>query len=447
VALLVLAAALLVASPAAALRNANVKRTIDISTSLAVQESVVELTDGPAATFDVAVRADNATAVGDVSAAQKVDGKDENLKLIATEDTKNGDVAIKLFRFKLEKELKSGDTTTVVIRIVYVGALKPFPESIATMRDNQLVTFHDNLHFFSPYATDKETTTVKLASSALESHSPKGTVAKDVITYEAKENVAPYSYKLLQAHYQNNSPFIVAESCHRIITLTSDNINVEEHYKIVHTGATLDGSFSRLEYQYGGAATGVRGVKAIIPGSAHNIYFRDQIGNVSTSTLEESGDDILVTLNQRFPLFGGWKNDFYWGYDLPVGEYVKDAGKGSIARIPFASPLLDNYIKDMTVEIVFPLASTGIKVSIDGVEQTTVVKSTPVALEFSGGKPTHILKAKNVVTTSPKTIEVAYVGGSGSMLKYILFPGAALVILYVMVNAASTDDTASRKRQ
>lgn len=70
------------------------------------------------------------------------------------------------------------------------------------------------------------------------------------------------------------------------------------------------GEWSRLRFmqdarRHGAAA--VRDLQAVLPRSAHSLYFRDEIGNISTSAVRRLRDKLDVRLQPRFPLFGGWQ--------------------------------------------------------------------------------------------------------------------------------------------
>lgn len=49
-----------------------------------------------------------------------------------------------------------------------------------------------------------------------------------------------------------------------------------------------------------------------------DIYYRDNIGNVSTSVTRHSLHGVELSLLSRFPMYGGWKNAWYQGYNLPT---------------------------------------------------------------------------------------------------------------------------------
>ena len=72
----------------------------------------------------------------------------------------------------------------------------------------------------------------------------------------------------------------------------------------------LQGEWSRLRYQQNpmrnGAAT-IKEMTAVLPRDASALYFRDEIGNISTSAVRRLRDKTEVRLQPRFPLLGGWQ--------------------------------------------------------------------------------------------------------------------------------------------
>jgi len=56
----------------------------------------------------------------------------------------------------------------------------------------------------------------------------------------------------------------------------------------------------------------------LLPELATDVYYRDEIGNISTSNLRQEDDGgVGLELRPRFPLFGGWKTHYVIGYNLP----------------------------------------------------------------------------------------------------------------------------------
>ena len=68
-------------------------------------------------------------------------------------------------------------------------------------------------------------------------------------------------------------------------------------------------------------------LQTVLPASARDVYYRDEIGNISTSNLREQDDSVELELRPRFPLFGGWKTHYYIGYNVPSYQYLYENGE------------------------------------------------------------------------------------------------------------------------
>jgi oligosaccharyltransferase complex subunit alpha (ribophorin I) len=64
------------------------------------------------------------------------------------------------------------------------------------------------------------------------------------------------------------------------------NIAVDDKYQIENIGALLEGEFGRIDYDdYGknGGKNAIRKLRARLPIRSFGLWYRDEIGNVSTS--------------------------------------------------------------------------------------------------------------------------------------------------------------------
>lgn len=127
-----------------------------------------------------------------------------------------------------------------------------------------------------------------------------------------------------------------------------------------HSGAALKQGFSRIEYQMRNAkAASFNALTATLPKGASDVYYRDIIGNISTSHVRPGRESTLMEIETRFPLFGGWKTEWYQGYNVPASPYLSTNENGSFtitfdANIPF--PELP--IEDYTLKVVLPEGAT-----------------------------------------------------------------------------------------
>ena len=79
--------------------------------------------------------------------------------------------------------------------------------------------------------------------------------------------------------------------------------------------------------------------------SATDTYYRDDIGNISTSALRVLDDAVELEIRPRFPLFGGWKTHYLIGYNVPSYEYLFTKGDNFVLNMR----LLDHIFDDMLV--------------------------------------------------------------------------------------------------
>jgi len=355
--------ALLLALADASLVNEEVSREIDLKSHLVKIATTITLkNDGDSAviSFDFAVDPTHASELAHISASQD----DDSLSIL------DGGDGIKVVA--LANSLGAGEQTEVVVNEVYYKAVTPFPKEI-TQSQSQLVVYKGNHFFYSPYETVTQSTTVLLPSATTESYSKFGGASKDDDTikygdHKEFENVAPLSQSQMKIHYENNNPFLAVSTHERLIELSHwGNIAVEETLNVKHIGAGLKGSFSRYDYQRqpNSGQSSVKSFKTILPASADDVYYRDEIGNISTSNLLKTEDSVDFEIRPRFPLFGGWKTFYYFGYNLPSYNYLYSRGDLNVLKMRFVDHIMDDQaIEDFTLKIILPEGSKNINVQL-----------------------------------------------------------------------------------
>jgi len=148
----------------------------------------------------------------------------------------------------------------------------------------------------------------------------------------------------------------------------------------------------------------------------------------------------------RFPLFGGWKTQFYQGYSVPVQELLTVArGDRYTLTVPFSVPFSEVWVQDLTVKVVLPEWARDVKVDVpfqveevrgwggasrgkgrgrgqgnmidddddDGPstarhQQSRTSRLTYLDTSLSGGRPVIVLKKQNVVAEHIQPITVSY---------------------------------------
>ncbi|URE40658.1 dolichyl-diphosphooligosaccharide--protein glycosyltransferase [Musa troglodytarum] len=306
------------------------------------------------------------------------------------------------YSVSLPKGLEKGGTVSLDILAIFTHSLQPFPEEI-TQADGQLVVYQDSAYYLSPYTVKVQTLGIRLPGGRVESYTkfPNAKLVDSEITYGPFENFPAFSYSPVIVHFENNYPFAVAHELVREIEISHwGNVQITEHYNLVHGGAKTKGGFSRLDYQ---ARASVRGASSFnhlifrLPPRAHSIYYRDEIGNISTSHFWGDSRKTQLEIEPRFPIFGGWKTSFTIGYGLPLQDFLFKVDGKRMLNITFGSPM---------DEVVLPEGSNGISASVPfPTKQGEEIKYSHLDIV---GRPVLVLEKSNVVPEHNLYFQVYY---------------------------------------
>eukprot|EP00026_Physarum_polycephalum_P002098 Phypoly_transcript_02102.p1 GENE.Phypoly_transcript_02102~~Phypoly_transcript_02102.p1 ORF type:complete len:596 (+),score=121.69 Phypoly_transcript_02102:57-1790(+) len=385
--------------------NTKVLRSIDLTTQLARHTINITAENKGASTSTYSLAVQNATNLAFIKAES-----DAGASLVVTPgeaDKTNGYTT-----YKINLAIDAGKTVNFKVYLVYFASLKPFPTEI-TMNGRQLVRYYSNAYFYSPYPTGHQRTTVKLASTHLEGHSEAPTpikVSGDTITYGAYSDIKPLTHASLWVHFENHSPFLTITKMVKEYEVSHwGNLAVEQHLDVRHDGAALKGHFSRLDFQRnpGGSPAAVLQITEILPNEASDVYYRDDIGNISTSSFTPSEKGLEFHIVPRFPLFGGWKNNWYTGYNLPLHPFLfTDSSSTYRLKVPFASSLGQVITEDYTLRVILPEGSTVTKVDVPFEVQKSDAKHFTYL--DTTGRPVIVLSKRNVVPEHNVVITIEY---------------------------------------
>ncbi|XKL65763.1 hypothetical protein PGB90_009183 [Kerria lacca] len=356
----------------------------------------------------------------------------------------------KAWSIKFENPLESGKFSTVDVYYAFIDYLKPYPTKI-TQNEKQFVKFIGNSYLYIPYHVSKVTTSVALGTKNVESYTRVEPVSysDSHILYGPYKDLKPYSFHEIEIHYENNAPFLIASQLLRKIEISHwGNIAVEEEITLEHTGAKLKGPFSRYDYQREpeSGLSSVKSFKTVLPAMATDIYYRDEIGNISTSHLYNLENSIEVELRPRFPLFGGWNTQYILGYNVPLYTYLFTKGNNYLLKMPLIDHIFDNMvIKEAVIKIILPEGSHSIDLNLP-----YNAERLPDSLHYTYldtiGRPVITLKKTNLVEDHIDNFELRYVFPKIFMLLeplliigflYILF---LTIIVYVRLDFSLSKD-------
>ena len=144
-----------------------------------------------------------------------------------------------------------------------------------------------------------------------------------------------------------------------------------------------------------------------MPASAREVYYRDEIGNISTSNLVNEEDSVEVELRPRFPLFGGWQTRYYLGYNLPAYQYLYNKGESFALKMRLVDHIFDDFVvDDLVLKVVLPEGAKNIKfvAPFEVQEEKREIHKTYLD---TCGRTVVVIKKKNLVENHIQDFEVA----------------------------------------
>ncbi|CAI9091113.1 OLC1v1026052C4 [Oldenlandia corymbosa var. corymbosa] len=275
----------------------------------------------------------------------------------------DGPNGTKHYSVTLVNKLGSGESVTLEVLYVLTHSLEPFPVEIS-QAESQLVYYHDSALVLSPYPIKSQETSFRTPTSRVESFTRleptdrSGTELK----YGPYEDRPSYSFNPILLHFENNNPFAVVEELVREIEISHwGNLQVTEHYKLAHAGARQKGGFSRVDYQsrqHFGSSASFKHLLAELPLRVHSVYYRDDIGNISSSRLLIGSKKSELLIEPRYPLFGGWKATFVIGYGVPIQDFLFESADGArYLNYSFGCPFAETVVDKLTIKVVLPEGS------------------------------------------------------------------------------------------
>ena len=346
------------------------------------------------------------------------DDPQELLKLEVHEKNEN----FIIFRVVVPRGIASKSSVDLVIEETLAQKMTPLPKTIGIF-DMQLILFEDNIHYPSPYNTESSITFVKFPFAEIESYTKPSDGYYDLkgkqLTYGPYSQLESFPVSKFKAHYQNPKGIPYFTKVTREIEVSHwGNIAVSEWYTLVNRGAGVKGEFSRIDVasrHRPSAVNAIRQLEAILPRTAWGLYYRDEVGNVSTSHAKQLSTYVHLEINPRFPIMGGWKDIFNIGYNLPARNFLKQKDNQFVLNITFGLPFKEIIGEDMLVKVILPEGAENIQTiipfDVDSIEFTTY-KSF---LDFSG-KPTLVIEKKNALDFHRKPFQVIYTLDSNTMI-------------------------------
>jgi len=182
---------------------------------------------------------------------------------------------------------------------------------------------------------------------------------------------------------------------------------------------------------------------AKLPRGAKDVYYRDQIGNISTSDLFFEPDHIALDIGMRFPVFGGWQTQFYIGYSLSTESVLfrhAENGRYSL-KIDFFTIFEDVWVDEQEIKVILPEGCADISVSVPYPhDRKDRVRFTYLDSELNGGRKVLMITAKNLVEEHDGEIVVSYMFSQPRMLVEPIMLVGSFFAFFVLCSIISKQD-------
>lgn len=172
-----------------------------------------------------------------------------------------------------------------------------------------------------------------------------------------------------------------------------------------------------------------------LPAKATEPYYRDDIGNVSTSNFRPELKRSVLELRPRYPLFGGWVYTWYMGYNLPLNDYVKVKDGRFYLEAPIVKTLENTPINDFTLKIVLPEGAQDIRVHLP--YKMDLHQSTTKTYLDSAGRPTLYLNKRDMVDEHAQTFQVSYTMSHLWWVRKIVVTSLGFGVVYALAVLSS----------
>jgi oligosaccharyltransferase complex subunit alpha (ribophorin I) len=160
----------------------------------------------------------------------------------------------------------------------------------------------------------------------------------------------------------------------------------------------------------------VRGIELRLPAGASDVYYKDFIGNVSTSHLRDEGrKGVVLETKPRYPLYGGWKYDFFYGFNVPSTNFLSIYGEQYELKVNVFDTIKN--VSYNTVDFVLQMPEgaryhnnstySSIK-NIDYKWSADIKHSRSYSFLDSVGRPTLLFSMKNVIDEHAGPVVITY---------------------------------------
>ena len=288
-----------------------------------------------------------------------------NLKFSKVEKTN-----IKIF---LPSPLLPKNTINIKILELYRDRFNPNPKYIK-MDGRQSLVYNENRFIITPYRKLVEETQFIIPNSdSLIYATPSFSLHEEKVNYGPFRDIDPMENDPIIVHIYHSKPLLIFESVEREIEISHyGNIFIKENYHLKNKAAQLDGEYDRNDYAkvlYSDSVGThiVKSIKTQLPRSTFDLYYRDEVGNISTSNAAKEANLVYFEISPRYPLLGGWQTKWEQGYYLPNAAFMKrstEENSLTLLNQSFGYSFKEIPAIDYTLRVILPPGAKNVRAEI-----------------------------------------------------------------------------------
>ena len=351
---------------------------------------------------------------------------------------------------ELAAPLAAGASTVVEVFQVYTQVLQPFPAE-ARQTEVGRVTFEANLYLVSPYPVESQHLAAKLPLGKVESMTEVEPFELSTLERRAEQVMygpygrqKPFKGKKFQLHFVYDHPLVYTTKLTREVVVSHwAGITVRDDVSQVNGAPALTGSYERhWTWVQSPSKKSLKTLTVQLPDNAHDLQYKDNLGNISVSTVLSDAKSTLLNYSPRYPMEGGWKAEYFLKHSVDLAQFVTANGAAHTARIPMFPvfvPASRTTIEELELRVVLPegAAVTGVSGHLPGMEEG---RDTKYSYFDTVGRTVVVLTASNVVAEHAGAITVEYSFNPALLAKEPAMIAAAILLVLATVWAVSAID-------
>lgn len=338
--------------------NQEVNTYIDVSTQVAFVSRKIHVENVDSVVISNYTYIIDSFWAPHLSYIEAVDGQGTYLKVVRDYSTQSQ------LRYKIAFDygLYPNSAQTLSISTVFVDIVQNQPRKIK-QHELHSVLFKFNIYFYSKYFTTLQTTVLYTGANKVsyvdgaKFKLANDSYSKSGLQYGPYHNLHAKSKYISSVNYEAKTPFLVVEKLSRFIQISHWGfVRITDRVSLLHAGPKLEGPYERPFQQGNPDVTRIQDFVSTLPRHAFDIYLRDDIGMISSFTVDDSDETrVEVNIRPRFVLYGGWKTDYELSYSLPVQPYLLHADDTFTLTLPLLDRVFPHLVvRDADVNLALP---------------------------------------------------------------------------------------------